>query len=398
VNHLTFKLENSLVLLKYVIVLTIVISISSCSESRRSESEEREDEIKAELEQAHKDSVELAELIAKHDKYPLIEYEHIVIRDNKHLAEIREQFKMDEKNPSINKAFLTLNRKERRFVKVGDTVVVPKEYFDNMCAYSIFPQYYHGARDIPKLILVSNRWQCYAAYENGVQVRFAAANTGKEKTPTFPGRYALVWKQEVRKSSLDSTWIMPFTWNFHRFSGSAFHKFDMPGYAASHSCVRQFLDDAEWLYKWGQRGKLDSNNIYIHLTGTPVLILDVFDFTRPKTGPWFALKSNKDFLIDVPENPMEFEEAYIPIQQIPKTSRGILPDRKRYVVAEDTLRARGHIREGVVLTESIDFNELRRKKKAAKLKKEAGEAKEADSKSESDPEFKPINQDSSSMR
>jgi hypothetical protein len=106
-------------------------------------------------------------------------------------------------------------------------------------------------------------------------------------------------------------------------------------------------------------------------------------------------------VIDVPEDPMQFEEAYIPIQQIPKTSRGILPDRKRYVVAEDTLRARGHIREGVVLTESVDFNELRRKKKAAKLKKEANEAKEADeanSKSESDPEFKPQLRDSTSLR
>ncbi|MCO5250383.1 MAG: L,D-transpeptidase [Candidatus Kapabacteria bacterium] len=388
-------------LIKSVLLLTIVIILSSCSESRKGESEEYEDEISEKLDKAHRDSVELAELIAKHDIYPLIEYEHIVIRDNKHLGEIREQFKLDKENPSINKAFLTLNRKERRFVKVGDTIVVPKEYFDDMCAYSVFPQYYHGARDIPKLILVSNRWQAYACYENGVQVRFAAANTGKEKTPTFPGRYALVWKQLVRKSSLDSTWIMPFTWNFHRYAGSAFHKFDMPGYAASHSCVRQFLDDAEWLYNWGQRGKLDSNNHFIHLTGTPVLILDVFDFTRPKTGPWFALKSNKDFIIKVPENPMEFEEAYIPIQQIPKTSRGILPDRNRYIVAEDTLRARGHIREGVKLTESVDFNEVRRKKKAAKLKSEAEKAKEAeeaDSKYDSDPEFNRQAQDSNSVR
>lgn len=387
--------------MKFVLFLFASLLIFGCSENRKGDSEEYAGDDSEETGQAYRDSVKLVELIAKHDKYPLIEYEHIVIRDKNHLAEIREEFKFDKDNPKKNKAFLTLNRKERRFVKVGDTVVIPKEYFEDMCAYSIFPQYYHGARDIPKLILVSNRWQCYAAYENGVQVRFAAANTGKEKTPTFPGRYALVWKQEVRKSSLDSTWIMPFTWNFHRYAGSAFHKFDMPGYAASHSCVRQFLDDAEWLYKWGQRGKLDSNNIYIHLTGTPVLILDVFDFTRPKSGPWFALKSNKEFLIDVPDNPMEFEEAYIPIQQIPKTSRGILPNRNRYVVAEDTLRARGHIREGVVLTESVDFNELRRKRKAEKLKKEANEVnelQEAESKSQTDPEYRPNLQDSTSQR
>jgi len=385
---------------KFLVSVSLIIFCLSCRE--RSElpySEESQHD--AEISSLQLDSIELAELTAKHDIFPLIEYEHIVIRDNKHLEEIRNFYKFDKNNPALNRAFCTINRKERRFVRVGDTVVVPKEFFDDMRAYSLFPMYYHGARDIPKLILVSNRWQCYAAYENGVQVRFAAANTGKEKTPTFPGRYALVWKQELRKSSLDSTWIMPYTWNFHRYAGSAFHKFDMPGYAASHSCIRQFIEDAEWLFKWGSGGKRDSNGNFIHLTGTPVLILDVFDFTRPRTGPWFALTSNKDYIIEVPPNPMEFEEAYIPIQQIPKSTRGILPDRKRYLVAEDTLRSRGHIREGVVLTESVDFNELRRKKQIDKQRKEAQklkETQESDSKHYSDPEFMPQSRDTNSVR
>jgi hypothetical protein len=385
--------------MKYLLII-IALFFISCSERDDLPFLELFDD-ENEIPDLVSDSIEIAELTAKYDVFPLIEYEHIVVKDNKHLEEIRNQFKYDKNNPALNKAFCTLNRKERRFVRVGDTVVVPKEFYEDMRAYSLFPQYYHGARDIPKLILVSNRWQCYAAYENGVQERFAAANTGKEKTPTFPGRYALVWKQELRKSSLDSTWIMPFTWNFHRYAGSAFHKFDMPGYAASHSCIRQFLDDAEWLFKWGRGGKRDSNGNFIHLTGTPVLILDVFDFTRPRTGPWFALKSNKDYIIEVPEDPMEFEEAYIPIQQIPKSTRGILPDRKRYLVAEDTLRARGHIREGVVLTESVDFNEVRRKKQADKQKKEMqkkNEVQEADSKHHSDPEFTPQTRDTSSIR
>lgn len=385
--------------MKYLLII-IALFFISCSERDDLPFLELFDD-ENEIPDLVNDSIEIAELTAKYDVFPLIEYEHIVVKDNKHLEEIRNQFKYDKNNPALNKAFCTLNRKERRFVRVGDTVVVPKEFYEDMRAYSLFPQYYHGARDIPKLILVSNRWQCYAAYENGVQVRFAAANTGKEKTPTFPGRYALVWKQELRKSSLDSTWIMPFTWNFHRYAGSAFHKFDMPGYAASHSCIRQFLDDAEWLFKWGRGGKRDSNGNFIHLTGTPVLILDVFDFTRPRTGPWFALKSNKDYIIEVPEDPMEFEEAYIPIQQIPKSTRGILPDRKRYLVAEDSLRARGHIREGVVLTESVDFNEVRRKKQADKQKKEMqkkNEVQEADSKHHSDPEFTPQTRDTSSIR
>jgi hypothetical protein len=56
------------------------------------------------------------------------------------------------------------------------------------------------------------------------------------------------------------------------------------------------------------------------------------------------------------------EEALIPWCQIPKTSRGMLRNRQRYIHAEDTLRAHGIIRPGVKLFESTDFNKLKEKK------------------------------------
>jgi hypothetical protein len=304
----------------------------------------------------------------KLDTFPKINYKYIVIKDKEHLTQIREQFKETPENPALNKMFCTLNRKERRFLKVGDTVLVADSVVQDMVAYSIFPYIYPKAVNIKKIIIASNAYQAYACYEYGKQVRFAATNTGKEKTQTYPGRYAMVWKQELRLSSLDSTWKMPYTWNIHRFAGSAFHKFDMPGYPASHSCLRQFLDDAKWLYKWADGAKYDSAKLPIHLSGTPVLIIDHFDFTRPRTGPWVALRSNKDKFLELPDKPMEYEEALIPISQIPKVSRGILPNKNRYLTAEDTLRARGIIREGVTITVSVDFNKERRIKAAKKAK------------------------------
>ncbi len=306
--------------------------------------------------------------LIKLDTFPKINYQYIVIQDQTHLANIKLEYKETPENPSNNKMFCTLNRKERRFLRVGDTVLIADTIMPDMVAYSIFPLIYPSARDIKKLVIVSNAYQAYACYEYGKQVRFAATNSGKEKTQTYPGRYAMVWKQELRISSLDSTWKMPYTWNIHRFSGSAFHKFDMPGYPASHSCLRQFLDDAKWLYKWGEGAKYDTANLAIHLTGTPVIIIDHFDYSRPKSGPWVALRSNKDTILKVPEKPMEYEEALIPMSQIPKVSRGILPNREKYLYAEDTLRARGVIREGVEITVSVDFNKLRRLKKARRAK------------------------------
>ncbi|HCN05009.1 MAG TPA: hypothetical protein DIS79_05255, partial [Bacteroidetes bacterium] len=250
------------------------------------------------------------------------------------------------------------------FVRLGDTLVVPDTIMDDLRAYSVFPQYYRAADTIPKLVLISNKWQSYACYEYGELVRFAAANTGEERKPTFPGRYAVNWKQRLRLSSLDSTWRLPFTVNFHQYAGSAFHQFEMPGRPVSHSCVRQFMDDAEWLFKWVKTAKIDTvQHRFVPFTGTPIIITDVFDFTRKRGGPWLELTSNAETPADLPADPMAVEEALIPISQIPKEARGALPDRKRYVEAESLLRDRGHIREGISLKESINFNKLRQEKR-----------------------------------
>jgi hypothetical protein len=165
---------------------------------------------------------------------------------------------------------------------------------------------------------------------------------------------------------------MPFTWNFHEQAGNAFHQFVMPGRPVSHSCVRQFLDDADWLFHWGKGIKRDTNKRKIPLSGTPVVLIDIFDYARKRYGPWVDLNSNKDFTLALPEKPMEVEEALIPWVQIPEVSRGSLRNPERYRYAEDTLRARGIIRPHVVLIQTVDFNKKRRIK-AAKLAKEKEE-------------------------
>lgn len=311
----------------------------------------------------------------QNETFPFIQYHKIYIAKSSDLANLRNQFHFSDDSSMEHIALTTLNRKEFRFIKVGDSVLVPEYVYDDARYYSVFPEYYPDALKIKKIILVSNKYQCYACYEYGKLVRFAAANTGKEKTPTYPGRYSLVWRAKVRKSSLDETWIMPYTWNFHLQAGNAFHQFTMPGRPASHSCVRQFMRDAQWLFKWGEGCKKDSNG-WKQMTGTPVIILDIFDFTRKKYGAWIDLENNKDVKIKLPVDPMNYEEALIPICQIPKDSRGSLRNRERYEHAEDTLRARGVIREGVVLTQSQNFNIARKRRAVARLKKKKQQQEE----------------------
>ncbi len=317
-----------------------------------------------------KSIIDTNKIIKSLDTFPKIEYKRIIIKSKEHRSQLLKEFAFDTANPSINKSVRTINRKELGYIRVGDTILVPDKYYDNMIAYSLFPYFYPAGINIDKIIFVSNRWQAYACYENGKLVRFAAVNSGKEKTQTYAGRYSLVWKDRLRRSSIDSSWVLPYTWNFHRYAGSAFHKFDMPGYPASHSCIRQFMDDAKWLFSWGKGEKYDENKKPIPYSGTPVIILDYYDFSRGKFGEWKYLTSNKDKLIDLPDNPMQVEEALIPISQIPEDGRGGLPNKARYLYAEDSLRAKGHIREGVIITKSVNFNKIKRER-AAKRKKDS---------------------------
>lgn len=312
--------------------------------------------------------------------FPLIRYTRTTIGDKQHLDSLRRTYAKKEETMAAYRALTTINRKDLHYFRVGDTLMIPDTVMEDRRAYSVFPYYYAAAADIPKIIVVSNKMQCYACYEQGELVYFAAANTGEERKPTFAGRYALNWKARLRKSSLNEEWKLPFTWNFHRYAGSAFHQFDMPGRPVSHSCVRQFLADAEWLYHWGRGAQYDSTKQAIPFTGTPVIIIDIFDFSRKKGGPWWDIASNKEGILSLPEKPLEVEEALIPISQIPKDVRGGLPNRTRYVTAEDTLRARGLIRPHVNLLASIDYNKRRAEKAAKKAKEEEKRRKEEEAK------------------
>jgi hypothetical protein len=323
------------------------------------------------------DSIRAAKIKEGNERFPIIHYRKAAL--TKPLFDsVRRVYAKAPTTMEGYRAFTTVNRKDIQYYRLGDTVIIPDTIFKDLRAYSVFPQYYPAGDTITKILFVSNKYQCYACYDSGKLVRFAACNSGEEHKPSFPGRYAVYWKDKLRHSSLDSSWILPFTVNFHLQAGSAFHQFDMPGRPVSHSCIRQFIDDAEWLFKWTKGAKIDGKHRFIPFTGTPVIILDIFDFSRKRGGPWRELTTNKDVSILLPDKPMEVEEALIPMSQIPLDSRGSLPNPKRYLTAEDTLRARGIIREGVDLRETINYNKLRREKALAKA--HADKAKKAEHK------------------
>lgn len=60
---------------------------------------------------------------------------------------------------------------------------------------------------------------------------------------------------------------------------------------------------------------------------TPVIITGMFDYNRKRGGPWWDLKGNYDLQAELPNQPMLVEEALIPMSQVPKDVRGMVPNR-----------------------------------------------------------------------
>ena len=99
----------------------------------------------------------------------------------------------------------------------------------------------------PLQIVVSINTQRVTLYANGAPVVQAPVSTGTPGHPTPMGLFTIIQKQRHHVSNLYDA-SMPFmqriTW-----SGSAMHQGPLPGYPASHGCIRLPLDFAAMLWK-----------------------------------------------------------------------------------------------------------------------------------------------------
>ena len=154
-----------------------------------------------------------------------------------------------------------LNRMNTR-LKPGMTIAIPKN-LDNLTIYDIspFPRYIESTGE--KTVYVNQSQLAWGAYDNtGKLVWWGPISAGsgncrnKEENCTTPqGEFRAIRKQDIDCVSTvfpvnaDGTVggaIMPYC--IHFFRGYALHGSDsVPGYNASHGCVRMFIEDAKWL-------------------------------------------------------------------------------------------------------------------------------------------------------
>jgi hypothetical protein len=201
-----------------------------------------------------------------------VHFEVFKVQSRKSITELESRLGAD-----AFAAMLKMNRIDKRHIHAGDSLVIPDASVDLM-NIAPFPVQLEIARNIPKLVLVSRRVQAFGAYESGRLVRWGPTSTGKKSTPTPAGLYHANWKARKRRSSVDQSWILPWCFNLGDTAGISFHQFDLPGYPASHGCVRLLEEDARWIYDWAEQWTLSKIDHSILAFGTPVVIFGDYKY------------------------------------------------------------------------------------------------------------------------
>jgi hypothetical protein len=185
---------------------------------------------------------------------------------------------------------LKVNRCDSLHVRNGDSLMVP-DSSAGLLDLSPFPHQIPSTREVGKLVLVSRRVQAFAAYDSGRLERWGPTSTGRETLQTPEGLYHTNWKDADRTSTFNEEWLLKWYINLESFLGISFHLFELPGYPASHSCIRLLENDAIWLYDWVDQWKIARDDPrHILKEGTPVVVFGRFRYG--KKSPWRMLAAD----------------------------------------------------------------------------------------------------------
>jgi len=209
-------------------------------------------------------------------------------------------------NSKALKIAYAVNRTDATNLKKMDSIIVPEDVSGDVEFYLPFPLTVPYLKEIKKIVFFSYPTQTFAAYEKGQLVYSGPTNMGREKDETPRGLSFTNWKAEETTSTFNDEWDLRWNFNIENKLGVGWHQYELPGYPASHSCLRMQENDAKFMYKWADEWELaDSETVKVK--GTPVIVFGDYDFSAPK--PWLQLASNPKVL-DISEN--EIKEQTMP--------------------------------------------------------------------------------------
>ena len=210
-----------------------------------------------------------------------IKYSIITINDS-----MRKQFRKDHTKEQLE-MIAALNRIDGNKLLYLDSIVVMDSLNEEWLSYSPFPDSIPLVSDINKIIFISYPIQAFSFYVKGKLVYWGPVSMGKKSTPTPLGFFHTNWKSKLQISTENPEWLLPWYFNIVNSSGVSFHQYQLPGYPASHACIRLREQDAHWIYIHADQWKLDESQRQILCEGTPLFIYGNYAFGKARS--WYAL-------------------------------------------------------------------------------------------------------------
>lgn len=271
------------------LLAVFLFCITSCN-TTNSQTETPKQEL---TEHAKQDTIVVPKLITYH-------------QDSIANAEDLKEFKSKYDSAQL-KTIAAINRIDVFRIRAGSSLIIPDTFYTDFKFYTPFPEHLNIPDSIPKFIFVQLRIQLFAAYENGNLVRVGPISSGRKSKQTPQKLYYTNYKSKRKISTVDGSWIMPWYFNISNNGGIGLHQYALPGYPASHSCVRMYEENARWIFDWAQQWILTSNQTQILVNGTPVLVYGDYDFSQP--SPWKQLPKNPHILELLPEELQTMQAA-----------------------------------------------------------------------------------------
>jgi L,D-transpeptidase catalytic domain len=140
----------------------------------------------------------------------------------------------------------------------------------------------------PLMVLVSIPQQTMHVYRNGILIGRSTVSTGSKGHATPGGVFSILEKKQEHYSKKYDNAPMP---NMQRltWTGIAMHSGNLPGYPASHGCIRLPFDFSQLLFSATSKGGTvvvgDGKTPVPHLASNPGLMLAPKDFTPEMLRP-----------------------------------------------------------------------------------------------------------------
>ncbi len=171
----------------------------------------------------------------------------------------------------------------------------------------------------PIMVVINLKTQLAFVYRNGVRIGVTTVSSGKpgKKTPT--GIFTILQKNKDHKSNLYNSAPMPYmqrlTWD-----GIALHAGNLPGYPASHGCIRMPLEFSKLLFD-------------VSKTGMTVVVTD--DKT-PNAAPIMVVDNGLIAAVDAQGRPADPRENPLSNSEISRWSPEISPRGPVTIVVSTT--------------------------------------------------------------